>query len=179
MNRVPMSLFKRLFGSADPDPKLMLVPLYDQIVAKARELHWYEAGQVPDSVDGRFDMVAAILSLVLLRLEGTPAHAQDMAYLTEVFVDDMDGQLREFGIGDMIVGKHMGKIMGAIGGRLTAFRVALADNGLLDDAVLRNIYRNETAAPDALAHVRDGLLAVERSLAVQSPEAIVKGTAQW
>jgi cytochrome b pre-mRNA-processing protein 3 len=174
-----MSLLKRLFGSNGPDPRSMLVPLYNQVVAKAREVHWYEAGNVPDSVDGRFDMVAAILSLVLLRLEQNPAHAQDMVYLTEVFVDDMDGQLREFGIGDVIVGKHIGKIMGAIGGRLTAFRAALADNSLLDDAILRNIYRSETAVPDALAHVREGVLAVNRSLASQSPEAIVEGSAPW
>jgi cytochrome b pre-mRNA-processing protein 3 len=174
-----MSLLKRLFGSSEPDPRSMLVPLYNQIVAKAREVHWYEAGQVPDSVDGRFDMVAAILTLVLLRLEQSPAHAQDMVHLTEVFVDDMDGQLREFGIGDMIVGKHIGKIMSAVGGRLTAFRTAMADNSLLDDAILRNIYRSDAASPEALAHVREGLLAVQRSLAAQSPEIIVKGTAAW
>ncbi len=100
-------------------------------------------------------------------------------YLTEVFVDDMDGQLREVGIGDMIVGKHMGRIMGALGGRLGAFREAMADNAKLDDAILRNIYRSETADADALAHVRQGLLDVERALASQLPEMIIEGTALW
>lgn len=174
-----MSLLQRLFGKTEPDPKIGLVPLYNQIVTKAREPHWYVEGQVPDSVDGRFDMVAAILTLVLLRLEGDSSNAQAMAYLTELFVDDMDGQLREFGIGDMIVGKHIGRIMGALGGRLGAFREALADEAKLDDAILRNIYRSETADPAPLAHVRDGLLTVERSLAVQPPEAIVGGSAAW
>ena len=174
-----MSLLQRLFGKTEPDPKSGLVPLYNQIVAKAREPHWYTQGQVPDSVDGRFDMIAAILTLSLLRLEEDEANAQAMAYLTELFVDDMDGQLREFGIGDMIVGKHIGKIMGALGGRLGAFREAMADEAKLDEAILRNIYRSETADAAAIAHVRDGLLAVERSLGAQLPGMIVQGTAKW
>lgn len=174
-----MSLLKRLFGNTEPDPKLKLVPLYNQIVAKARELHWYVEGQVPDSIDGRFDMVAAILSLVLLRLEEDKARAQDMAHLTEVFVDDMDGQLREVGIGDMIVGKHIGRIMGALGGRLGAFREAMADPAKLDNVLLRNIYRSETADMAALAHVRQGLLDIERTLGTQLPESIVEGSATW
>lgn len=174
-----MTLLQRLFGKTQPDPKIVLVPLYNQIVAKARLPHWYVEGQVPDSVDGRFDMVAAILTLVLLRLEDDNSNAQAMAYLTELFVDDMDGQLREFGIGDMIVGKHIGRIMGALGGRLGAFREALTDETKLDDAILRNIYRSETADPAALTHVSDGLLAVERSLGAQLPETIVEGTAKW
>ncbi len=174
-----MSLLKRLFGNTEPDPKIKLVPLYNQIVARAREPHWYVEGQVPDSIDGRFDMVAAILTLVILRLEEDEARAQDMAHLTEVFVDDMDGQLREVGIGDMIVGKHIGRIMGALGGRLGAFREAMADNPKLDDTILRNIYRSENADTIALSHVRQGLLDVERALAGQLPEMIVEGTAKW
>ncbi len=174
-----MSLLKRLFGNAEPDPKLKLVPLYNQIVAEARKPHWYIEGQVPDNIDGRFDMVAAILSLVLLRLEEDPSRAQDMAHLTEVFVDDMDGQLREVGIGDMIVGKHIGKIMGALGGRLGAFREALTDNAGLDGVILRNIYRSEAADVAALTHVRQGLVDVESALGSQLPEMIVEGAATW
>jgi cytochrome b pre-mRNA-processing protein 3 len=175
-----MSLLKRLFGNAGPDPKSRLVPLYNQIVAKARLPHWYIEGQVPDSIDGRFDMIAAIFSLVLLRLEEAgQAHAQDMAHLTEVLVDDMDGQLREVGIGDMIVGKHMGRLMGAVGGRISAFREAMADNNKLDGAILRNIYRAETADATALAHVRQSLLEAERALGSQLPEMIVEGSATW
>jgi cytochrome b pre-mRNA-processing protein 3 len=174
-----MSLLKRLFGNSEPDPKSKLVPLYNQIVTKARLPHWYVEGQVPDSIDGRFDMVAAILTLVLLRLEEDPSRAQDMAHLTEVFVDDMDGQLREVGIGDMIVGKHIGKIMGALGGRLGAFREALTDNAGLDGVILRNIYRSEAADVAALAHVRQGLVDVESALGSQLSEMIVEGTAKW
>ncbi|HEV7234491.1 MAG TPA: ubiquinol-cytochrome C chaperone family protein [Sphingorhabdus sp.] len=174
-----MSLLKRLFGNSEPDPKSKLVPLYNQIVVKARQPHWYIEGKVPDHIDGRFDMVAAILTLVILRLEEGPANAADMAHLTEVFVDDMDGQLREVGIGDMIVGKHIGRIMGAVGGRLGAFREGLADHAKLDGAIQRNIYRAEVTDSAALAHVRQGLLDVERGLASQLSEMIVEGAAKW
>ena len=174
-----MSLFKRIFGSSEPDPKLKLIPLYNQVVAHAREPHWYEAGQVPDSLDGRFDMVSAILSLVLLRLEDAATHAQESAYLTEVFVDDMDGQLRESGVGDVIVGKYMGKMMSALGGRLGAFRNGLEKPETFDDVILRNIYRTDTADPMALAHVRQNLVQLDRSLAAQLSDMIVDGTAKW
>jgi cytochrome b pre-mRNA-processing protein 3 len=102
-----------------------------------------------------------------------------MARLTEVFVDDMDGQLREVGIGDMIVGKHIGQIMSAVGGRLGALRNAMADNNVLDDALVRNIYRSITPSPEALAHTHRGLLDVERALGAQLPDMIVKGDAKW
>jgi len=174
-----MSLLKRIFGPSEPDPKLKLMPLYQQIVATARELHWYEEGQVPDSIDGRFDMVATVLTFVLLRLEVSSKHAQGMAHLTEIFVDDMDGQLRQLGIGDIIVGKHIGRMMGALGGRLGAFRDSVADSELLDEAILRNVYRGETAELAALAHVRETLLALQQRLAEQPLETIVEGIATW
>ncbi len=174
-----MSFLKRIFGSSEPDPKSKLLPLYEQIVAKAREPHWYEAGQVPDSIDGRFDMVSAVLTLVLLRLETSPGHAQASAYLTEVFVDDMDGQLRQSGISDVIIGKNIGKMMSAVGGRLGAFRGALAQPDLLDDAIVRNIYRSADVDPAALEHVKAALLDLRSNLAAKSPDILVNGTATW
>lgn len=174
-----MSLLKRLFGSPEPDPKSRLLSLYAQIVGKARESHWYEAGQVPDSIDGRFDMVSVVLTLVLLRLEVSPGNAQGSAYLTEVFVDDMDGQLRQSGISDVIIGKNIGKMMSAVGGRLGAFRDALVRPETLDDVIARNIYRTADADVAALSHVRQRLLEIVRSLDAQSPATLVDGTATW
>lgn len=174
-----MSLLKRLFGARESDPRLRLAPLYQQVVAHAREPHWYLQGQVPDTVDGRFDMVAAILTLVILRLEQTPGHEADMAYLTELFVDDMDGQLRQVGIGEMIVGKHVGRLVGALGGRLTVFRPALAGEGDLDGAILRNIYRADSADEVGLAHVRERLLETVGKLSASDAAQLAAGEAIW
>ena len=71
-----MSLLHRLFGARREDA---VQPLYDAVVARARAPHWYEAGGVPDTVDGRFDMVAAVLALVLQRQEGEPVGADPSA----------------------------------------------------------------------------------------------------
>ncbi len=140
------------------------LPLYNAVVARAREPHWYLDGQVPDTVDGRFDMIAAVLGFVVLRLEQDRQGAAISAVLTERFVDDMDGQLRQIGIGDVVVGKHIGKMMGMLGGRLGAYRDGLAGDGI-DAALLRNLYRGDAPAPAALAHVRDTLLAFRDRLA--------------
>lgn len=174
-----MGLLKRLFTPAAPDPRHALIPLYNQIVAKARLPFWYVEAAVPDSVDGRFDMVATMLSLVLLRLEPEQNHAAASAFLTEIFVDDMDAQLREFGIGDMIVGKHVGKLMGALGGRLGALRAALADGGDPGEFVNRNHYRGEAVDPGKRATFVRELLAIETALASVPADALVSGDAQW
>jgi cytochrome b pre-mRNA-processing protein 3 len=167
-----MGVWRRLFGRAERD---RLAPLYRAVVAEARRPAWYREGQVPDTLDGRFDMVAAILSLVLLRLEaeGDAARAPS-AYLAELFVDDMDGQLRQRGIGDIVVGKHIGRMMGALGGRLGALREAFA-GGDLDDVIQRNIYRGTVPAPRALAEVRHGLLALQKRLALAPASALIEG----
>ncbi|RHW17740.1 ubiquinol-cytochrome C chaperone [Sphingomonas gilva] len=167
-----MSLISRLFARPPEDEGT--ARLYAAVVDRARAPHWYVEGSVPDTVDGRFDMVAAVLSLVLLRLEDDPEAAAPSARLTERFVTDMDGQLREIGIGDIVVGKHIGRMMSALGGRLGAYREGLA-GGDLDGAIIRNIYRGEAPDPAALAHVRDHLTAFAGALAAAPAETILRG----
>ncbi len=110
----------RLFGKREDD----LGALYAAVVAEARQQRWYADYGVPDTVDGRFDMVTLVLSLVLLRLEHEARDAEAVR-LTERFIDDMDGQIREIGFGDLVVGKQVGGIMAVVGGRLGALRTGL------------------------------------------------------
>jgi cytochrome b pre-mRNA-processing protein 3 len=150
------------------------LPLYNAVVTHGRAPHWYLDGGVPDTIDGRFDAIAAILSVVLLRLETDPAGAATAAQVTERFVDDMDGQLREIGIGDIVVGKHIGRMMSMLGGRLGAYREGLAA-GDLAPALVRNLYRGDAPAPAALAHAADALTAFARALAATPIAAVVAG----
>lgn len=165
-------VLRRLFGRGERDA---LTPLYRAVVAEARRPAWYRDGLVPDTLDGRFDMVAAVLSLVLLRLEeeGEPARAAS-AHLTELFVEDMDGQLRESGIGDVVVGKHIGRMMSALGGRLGAYRDAFS-SGDLADTIARNIYRGAPTRDAAAAMVREELLALRARLASGPASALIAG----
>lgn len=150
------------------------LPLYTAIVARGRAPHWYLAGAVPDTIDGRFDMIAAILAFVLLRLEDDPAGAETVARVTERFIDDLDGQLRQIGIGDIIVGKHIGKMMSMLGGRIGAYRDGLAA-GSLDAALVRNLYRGVVPADAALRDVATRLYAVRDTLAATPVAAIIAG----
>lgn len=147
-----MNLISRLFRSA-PDPRETLRPLWHRIVALSREPEWYAQCGVADSVAGRFDMISTVLALVLLRLERDGDRPADAALLTELFVEDMDGQLRESGVGDVVVGKRMGRLMAVLGGRLGAYRSALAaeDDGPLEEALRRNVTMLEGRGPEALA----------------------------
>jgi cytochrome b pre-mRNA-processing protein 3 len=169
-----MSLFTRLFRRNRP--REAMLPLYSAIVAHARDPHWYLEGGVPDTQDGRFDMVAAIMSIVLLRLEEDgKAHAPESALLAELFIEDMDGQLRQLGIGDMVVGKHVGKMMGALGGRMAAYRAGFMPDGDLRAALERNLYRGETPGDAAIGYAAARLERFAADLAATPAETVTAG----
>lgn len=166
-----MSLWEKLTGRGDSGEGRAL---YEAVIARGRDPDWYLAGGVADTIDGRFDMIAAILALVLIRLERDPDAALVSARLTERFVNDMEGQLRQIGIGDVVVGKHVGKMMGMLGGRLGAYRDGLA-NGDLKPALARNLYRGEPVDPAALDHVATRLTGFDQALANLATETVMAG----
>jgi cytochrome b pre-mRNA-processing protein 3 len=149
--------------------------LYGAVVREGRQPVWYAQARVPDTIDGRFDCIATVLAAAILRLERDPAGAEPAARLTERFVDDMEGQIREAGLGDVVVGKHMGKLMAMLGGRLGAFRDGLAHGGDLDGALLRNLYRGEHPGEAALAHARLALFAWRDRLDATPLPALLAG----
>lgn len=147
-----MSLLDRLFRRG-PDPRDALRPLWHRVVEVAREPVLYAEDGVADTVAGRFDAIVAVLSLVLLRIERDPVLVREGVLLTELFVEDMDGQLRESGVGDVVVGKKLGKLMAVLGGRLGVLREALAASGQaeLEAALARNMTMLEGHDTEALA----------------------------
>lgn len=143
-----VSLFSRLLGKK-PDDRAAVQELWHRVVALARAKEWYADCGLADSVPGRFDMLTLMLALVLLRMEREAALIAPSALLSELFVEDMDGQMRQSGVGDLVVGKRMGKLMGALGGRLGALREAMALNAgpARDAALLEVARRNATLTP--------------------------------
>ncbi len=169
-----MSLLQRIFG--ETRQRAALEPLYRAIVAAGRDPAWYEEGAVPDTLDGRFDMIAALTALVLLRLEAEGDSARDPSVLlTEIFIEDMDATLRQIGIGDYVVGKHLGRMMGALGGRLTALRPAVAGESGYEEPVRRNIFHEEPPSDEALAFVAGRLARFAAQLKEQSLAALLAG----
>jgi cytochrome b pre-mRNA-processing protein 3 len=110
--------------------------IYGMIVAQARLPVFYSAYGVPDTVNGRFDMVVLHLWLVLRRIPGT-AVAQG---LFDWFCSDMDANLREMGVGDITVPRRMHKYAESFYGRMGAYDTALAEGGdSLAQALARNV----------------------------------------
>lgn len=152
-------------------------PLYEAAVAAARDPCWYREGGVPDTLDGRFDMLSSVLALVLIRLEdaGEPGRAPSVL-VAETFIEDMDGTLRELGVGDVVVGKRIGKMMGALGGRAGAFRRALAGDGDFGAAVRRNVFRDEPPSEESVALVAERLRGFADALRQAGLEQLLAGT---
>ena len=167
-----MFSLRKLFRS-EPDPREARRPLWQAVVATARAPHWYAEGGVPDTLDGRFDMVSLVMALVLHRIDDDPDQALAGVQLTELFVSDMDGQMRQIGFGDMVVGKQVGRMMGALGGRLGAYR-APDGSDELKAALVRNLWRGK--APDAagLAHVMAEVAALRGALAAMPVAELVR-----
>jgi cytochrome b pre-mRNA-processing protein 3 len=142
-----LSFLRHIFGGKRE--RARWAPLYAAIVARGRDPFWYRESGVPDTIDGRFDMVAAVTALVLLRLEALGEEGREPSLLlTELFVDDMDSSLRQIGIGDYVVGKHVGRMMGALGGRLAAFRAGRESGGFAA-AVRRNVFHDSPPSDEA------------------------------
>ncbi len=168
-----MSFLSRLLGT-QADPRDELRPLWFRIIELSRLPEYYAKCGVADTVDGRFDMVVNVLAIAMLRMEQSSGLNRKSALLTELFVEDMDGQLRESGIGDVVVGKHMGRLMGALGGRLAALRSAIADSDMekLEGALDRNVHWSDAPDPNSLA-VK--LRALYEDLATRSDDDLLAG----
>ena len=147
-----MNLLSRLFRR-EPDPKEALRPLWHQLVKVARTRELYATCGVADTLEGRFDMLSTVLAVAMLRMERDEATLPASARLTELFVDDMDGQLREAGIGDPTVGKKLGQLVSALGGRCGALRegLAQADDAALVAAIERNVTFRENGSAGCVA----------------------------
>ena len=100
--------------------------LFGAVTERARQPHWYVNGKVPDTLDGRFGVLATIIALVVVRLEqlGDEGEAASVA-LTERFIEAMETDHRELGLGDPTLGKTVRKLVGALGRRVELWRSAI------------------------------------------------------
>lgn len=144
--------------------------VYEAIVAAARQPRPYAEWGVPDSIDGRFDMIGLHLFLVLDRLRGQEAVFRQR--LTDAFFADMDRSLREMGVGDLSVAKKIRKMAEAFFGRVAAYDAALPKGREAFAAVLvRNVYAGNGDAGRLAAYA----LTVRDSLLGQQPGQIAAG----
>jgi cytochrome b pre-mRNA-processing protein 3 len=157
-------IFNLLFGRKADQAKA----LYAAIVAAARQPQFYREMQVPDTIDGRFDILVLHLALVVARLHGEQGKLRQQ--LVNNFCVDMDDNVRELGAGDLGVSKKVRRMAEAFQGRYSAYDAA-QDLPAMNDAIARNVYAG-LAPSDVLARYA---LAARKKLATQATEDIVGG----
>jgi cytochrome b pre-mRNA-processing protein 3 len=114
--------------------------IYGMIVTQAREPLFYRDLGVPDTVNGRFDLLVLHLWMVLRRLTQTEGGARLSQMLFDHFCEDMDANLREMGVGDLTVPKRMQAFGEAFYGRAAAYDLAVAAGAEpLAQALCKNI----------------------------------------
>lgn len=155
--------------------------LYGHAVAAAREPALYRDLGVPDTLDGRFDMVGLHASLLIRRLRALPEPGPILAQAVfDAMFSDMDINLREMGVGDLSVGRKVREMWEAFHGRASSYEAALAagDAALLAEALVRNVWRGAAprGAADRLARLT---LAQDAALAGQDLPAFAAGRARF
>jgi cytochrome b pre-mRNA-processing protein 3 len=126
-----------------------VVQLYAAIVAQARKPRFYAEWEVPDTNDGRFEMIVLHAALVMRRLRGIPGDGPSLAQeLSNLMFDDMDRSIREIGVGDLSVGKWVKRMAASFLARAGALDVALdkGDEPALTTVLQRNIWPGENAS---------------------------------
>jgi len=152
--------------------------LYGSIVAQTRAPAFYAELGVPDTVEGRFELLVLHIFLVLERLQMGGAKGDALAQqLVDIFVADMDTTMRELGVGDMVVSKKMRSLADAFYDRLSSYRDTL---GGIGDTGLKHLLRNNlqagSATNDALTgSLADYVLGTRQALEHQSWESLEAG----
>jgi cytochrome b pre-mRNA-processing protein 3 len=152
--------------------------LYGVIVAQARAPAFYADLDVPDTLSGRFDMMVLHVYLVYRRLASEAGARAAGQALFDRFCADMDGTLRERGIGDLAVPRKMRAIGEAFYGRVRVYDAALAaaDDVVLAAALEKNVFGGALGLAAQARRLAAYVRRTEAALAQASAEAIVGGS---
>jgi cytochrome b pre-mRNA-processing protein 3 len=148
--------------------------LFAAVTAEARRPHWYVEGQVPDTIDGRFAVLATIAALVMVRVEQWGDEGNPLAVaLTERFIEVMEAEHRELGLGDPTLGRTVRKLVGSLSRRTDLWR-EVSD---WTEATRESLYKS-AASPDALDHSARELREIWAGLERVDPNQLAEGRLQ-
>ena len=154
--------------------------LYGAAVAAAREPYLYQTVGVPDTLDGRFDLVSLYAFLLIRRLTGEPEPGPKLAQAVfDAMFSDMDINLREMGVGDLGVGRRVRAMWEAFHGRANAYSAAMNDVASLEAALARNVWRGTTPPAGMAAALARTVLAQAARLADQPLAALAVGEVRF
>jgi cytochrome b pre-mRNA-processing protein 3 len=138
------SFFKRTDPVAEAATEI-----YGSVVAQVRRPEFYTLGEVPDTLEGRFELLVMHLWLAIDQLRVTHGSRHPLPKkLTAKFVEDIDDQYREFGISDQKVPRKVKKAAAGLFDRTMEYRALVTDANWpgLQSAIAANIHRSETPA---------------------------------
>ena len=173
-----MALLQRLYHIfAKPPADPGVTALYQACIIQARRPEFYGAYGVPDTVDGRFDLLLLHVYLVMRRLGGEVGAKQQ---LFDLMFADMDRNLREMGVGDMSIGKKMKPMLAAFYGRAQAYEKALMENDAsLAETLARNLYGGKAVPADFLGQIADYVRNSVTQLDAELIENLLSGRAEF
>lgn len=183
IGRLLAPLLDQIDGGARARNGAAVGGLFTAIVGRAREPAFYNALAVPDTLDGRFEMVALHLLLVMRRLKGQGAEAGKLSRrLYETMVDDFEKSLLEMGAGDSGIARRVKTMARGMAGRIRAYDEALADSdgGRLEVALDNNLYGTVDPVPDGvLATMAAYVRACAATLDAQPLESLMRGEVRF
>lgn len=142
--------------------------LYAHINEASRRPHFFESWGVPDTIDGRFEMIVLHMFIYLHSLKQKEMDSTELQRtLIEAFFEDMDRSVREMGVGDTGVSKRIKKMANAFYGRIHAYDTALDDTSALDAAIIKNVFGTLDEPPQDVSEMRDHLHASLADLATK------------
>jgi cytochrome b pre-mRNA-processing protein 3 len=153
--------------------------LYCALVKQARTERFFRELGVPDTPEGRFEIIGLHAALLLRRLRSEGAAGQALGQaLFDLMFDDMDASLRELGVGDLSVGRQVKRLAGQFYARLSALDPVIGTGAasLVEPILRANVWHG--APPPSAAQVAalaDYLIACERRLGGQSGSALLRG----
>ncbi|MBU8540249.1 ubiquinol-cytochrome C chaperone [Roseomonas tokyonensis] len=157
--------------------------LYGAAVAAARQPDFFAGLGVPDTLDGRFDLVSLHVALLIRRLrrDSDPVGPKLAQAVFDAMFADMDVNLREMGVGDLVVGKRVKRMWEAFHGRAAAYEAALDanDQAALAEALSRNIWRGAAVPDGAAERLAAHAQAVAATLAPQPIAALQRGKVRF
>jgi cytochrome b pre-mRNA-processing protein 3 len=152
--------------------------LYGAIVAQARRPAFYRSFGVPDSLEGRLEMILLHAALLLRRLRAESPEIREMGQrVFDHFCSDMDDNLRELGVGDLTVPKQIRRIGEAFYGRAAAYDAALdsRDEGALAGSLARNIFAGSEGSSAHAAALSLYVRHAATSLGAQEGASFLRG----
>ena len=127
--------------------------LFDSVIREARKPHWYRDGEVPDTIDGRFAVLATVCALAMIALEDGDDEGQAAsAALTERFIEAMDAEHRQLGLNDPGLGRRVRKLVRSLERRVDEWRAATQGELDWSETAVTSIYRGDSPKDGALNH---------------------------